>query len=155
MPDGAGVPTGTPLADPPLIEMISEDPVLRNTKLIAEAWDCDGLNQVSTQTLKGRCHSYWSHSLGHLIPWLPRCPSLSLRISVSLMHGSMQKRGFSGEQNSKVGSKGHKVLYSPLTLKIECLYCSEEPCRPSVLEILTVGKIVTHLSKSVAWDLNP
>ena len=47
MPDGGGVPTGTPLADPPLIEAIAEDPVLRNTKMIAEAWDCDGLNQVS------------------------------------------------------------------------------------------------------------
>ena len=46
MPDGAGRPTGTPLADPPLVEMISEDPLLRNTKLIAEAWDCDGLKQA-------------------------------------------------------------------------------------------------------------
>ena len=46
MTDGAGVPTGTPLTDPPLVEMISEDPVLRETKLIAEAWDCDGLNQA-------------------------------------------------------------------------------------------------------------
>jgi hypothetical protein len=46
MTDGAGVPTGTPLPDPPLIESISEDPVLRDTKMIAEAWDCDGLNQV-------------------------------------------------------------------------------------------------------------
>jgi len=46
MSNGAGVPTGTPLAEPPLIEEISQDPVLMNTKLIAEAWDCDGLNQV-------------------------------------------------------------------------------------------------------------
>ena len=46
MTDGAGVPTGTPLPDPPLIEAISKDPVLARTKLIAEAWDCDGLNQV-------------------------------------------------------------------------------------------------------------
>lgn len=52
MTDGAGVPTGTPLSDPPLVEAISEDPVLRNTKLIAEAWDCDGLNQVGV----GRGH---------------------------------------------------------------------------------------------------
>ncbi len=44
--DGGGAPTGTPLSDPPLVEAISEDPVLRNTKLIAEAWDCDGLFQV-------------------------------------------------------------------------------------------------------------
>ena len=34
------------MSDPPLIEAISEDPVLRNTKLISEAWDCDGLFQV-------------------------------------------------------------------------------------------------------------
>jgi isoamylase len=40
------VPTGTPLGNPPLVQMIAEDPVLRNTKMIAEAWDCDGLNQV-------------------------------------------------------------------------------------------------------------
>ena len=46
LPDAAGAPTGTPLSDPPLVEMISEDPVLRGTKLIAEAWDCDGLNQA-------------------------------------------------------------------------------------------------------------
>ena len=50
VPDGSGLPTGTPLADPPLVEMLSEDPLLRNTKLIAEAWDCDGLNQVSHAT---------------------------------------------------------------------------------------------------------
>ena len=36
------------MSDPPLVEMISEDPVLRNTKLISEAWDCDGLFQVSS-----------------------------------------------------------------------------------------------------------
>ena len=35
------------MSDPPLVEMISEDPVLRNTKLISEAWDCDGLFQVT------------------------------------------------------------------------------------------------------------
>ncbi|KAG1678800.1 hypothetical protein FOA52_012840 [Chlamydomonas sp. UWO 241] len=43
-----GVPTGTPLTDPPLIQLISEDPVLRDAKLIAEAWDSDGLNQVGS-----------------------------------------------------------------------------------------------------------
>ena len=46
MTDGAGNVTGTPLNRPPLIEMISSDPVLAKTKLIAEAWDADGLNQV-------------------------------------------------------------------------------------------------------------
>ncbi|KAK9833179.1 hypothetical protein WJX74_009440 [Apatococcus lobatus] len=46
MAEGAGVPTGTPLSDPALIEMISEDPILRGTHLIAEAWDAAGLYQA-------------------------------------------------------------------------------------------------------------
>ncbi|KAL6765555.1 isoamylase [Haematococcus lacustris] len=60
MTNGSGVPTGTPLADPPLIEMISEDPVLRNTKLIAEAWDCDGLNQVGAFPHYGGRWAEWN-----------------------------------------------------------------------------------------------
>ncbi|MFS7935062.1 putative isoamylase [Helianthus anomalus] len=38
--------TGSPLSSPPLIDMISNDPILRGVKLIAEAWDCGGLYQV-------------------------------------------------------------------------------------------------------------
>lgn len=60
MTDGAGVPTGTPLSDPPLVEMISEDPVLRGTKLIAEAWDVDGLNQVGAFPHFGGRWSEWN-----------------------------------------------------------------------------------------------
>ena len=60
MPNGAGVPTGTPLTDPPLIEAISEDPVLRHTKLIAEAWDCDGLNQVGAFPHYGGRWAEWN-----------------------------------------------------------------------------------------------
>jgi len=37
---------GTPLSNPPLVEAISYDPVLKYTKLIAEAWDAGGLYQV-------------------------------------------------------------------------------------------------------------
>ncbi|CAL57001.1 Glycosyl hydrolase, family 13, catalytic domain [Ostreococcus tauri] len=39
---------GTPLQDPPLIDAISNDPVLAGTKLIAEAWDAGGLYQVGS-----------------------------------------------------------------------------------------------------------
>lgn len=60
MTDGAGQPTGTPLSDPPLIDAISEDPILRNTKLIAEAWDCDGLNQVGAFPHYGGRWSEWN-----------------------------------------------------------------------------------------------
>ncbi len=39
---------GNILANPPMIEVIGEDPVLRDTKMIAEAWDAAGLYQVGT-----------------------------------------------------------------------------------------------------------
>eukprot|EP00252_Welwitschia_mirabilis_P001050 TRINITY_DN11018_c0_g1_i1.p1 TRINITY_DN11018_c0_g1~~TRINITY_DN11018_c0_g1_i1.p1 ORF type:complete len:788 (-),score=129.70 TRINITY_DN11018_c0_g1_i1:67-2430(-) len=38
--------TGTPLQEPPLIDMISNDSILSSVKLIAEAWDTGGLYQV-------------------------------------------------------------------------------------------------------------
>lgn len=37
---------GTLLANPPLLERIAEDPILRDVKLIAEAWDAAGVYQV-------------------------------------------------------------------------------------------------------------
>jgi len=39
---------GRVLPDPPMIEVIAEDPVLRDTKIIAEAWDAAGLYQVGS-----------------------------------------------------------------------------------------------------------
>jgi glycogen operon protein len=36
------------LADPPLLERIAQDPVLRNVKMIAEAWDAAGAYQVGS-----------------------------------------------------------------------------------------------------------
>lgn len=45
---------GHPLANPPMIEMIAEDPVLRDTKIIAEAWDAAGLYQVGSFSTDAR-----------------------------------------------------------------------------------------------------
>lgn len=39
---------GNVLANPPMIEVIAEDPVLRDVKIIAEAWDAAGLYQVGS-----------------------------------------------------------------------------------------------------------
>ncbi|MGA7202790.1 MAG: glycogen debranching protein GlgX, partial [Candidatus Cybelea sp.] len=39
---------GRLLANPPLLEQIAEDPILRETKLIAEAWDAAGAYQVGS-----------------------------------------------------------------------------------------------------------
>ncbi|MFI6177587.1 glycogen debranching protein GlgX [Nonomuraea sp. NPDC051191] len=39
---------GAPLADPPLIETLAHDPLLRDCLLIAEAWDAGGLYQVGS-----------------------------------------------------------------------------------------------------------
>lgn len=50
---------GTPLPNPPIIQAITDDPVLANIKLIAEAWDAGGLYQVGSfpdegKTVEGR-----------------------------------------------------------------------------------------------------
>ena len=45
---------GSVLANPPLLESLAYDPVLANTKLIAEAWDAGGLYQVGTFPSWGR-----------------------------------------------------------------------------------------------------
>jgi isoamylase len=37
---------GTPLPDPPVLEQLAFDPILRDCKLIAEAWDAGGLYEV-------------------------------------------------------------------------------------------------------------
>ena len=45
---------GSVLANPPLLEMIAADPILSDTKLIAEAWDAGGLYQVGSFPSWGR-----------------------------------------------------------------------------------------------------
>jgi len=39
---------GRPLAQPPIVDRITQDPLLKNTKLLAEAWDAAGLHQVGS-----------------------------------------------------------------------------------------------------------
>lgn len=39
---------GTPMSKPPLLQSLAFDPILGDVKLIAEAWDADGLYQVGT-----------------------------------------------------------------------------------------------------------
>ncbi|BCL59578.1 glycogen operon protein GlgX homolog [Desulfomarina profundi] len=45
---------GHVLVNPPIIEAIAEDPVLRDTKIIAEAWDAAGLYQVGSFSTDSR-----------------------------------------------------------------------------------------------------
>jgi glycogen operon protein len=47
-------PTGIPLANPPLLETLANDPILGRTKLVAEAWDAGGLYQVGSFPAYGR-----------------------------------------------------------------------------------------------------
>lgn len=49
---------GNILANPPLLETIAEDPILRDIKLIAEAWDAGGAYQVGS--FPGRRWSEWN-----------------------------------------------------------------------------------------------
>ncbi len=47
-------PQGNILSNPPMLEIIAEDPVLRDTKMIAEAWDAAGLYQVGSFSTDSR-----------------------------------------------------------------------------------------------------
>jgi len=47
-------PEGLPDPNPPLLEVLAYDPLLANTKLIAEAWDAGGLYQVGSFPAYGR-----------------------------------------------------------------------------------------------------
>jgi glycogen operon protein len=51
---------GNVLADAPLLERIAEDPILRDAKLIAEAWDAAGAYQVGSFSLRR-----WAEWNGH------------------------------------------------------------------------------------------
>jgi isoamylase len=53
--------TGEVMAEPPVVEAISEDGVLRDTKLVAEPWDAAGLYQVGRFPYGAR----WSEWNGH------------------------------------------------------------------------------------------
>ena len=47
-------PFGAPMSNPPLIESMAFDPILKNSILIAEAWDAGGLYQVGNFPSYGR-----------------------------------------------------------------------------------------------------
>ncbi|MBA3722882.1 MAG: glycogen-debranching protein [Parachlamydiaceae bacterium] len=51
---------GAPLNNAPVVEAISNDPILANTKLIAEAWDAAGLYQVGGFTPGSTRWSEWN-----------------------------------------------------------------------------------------------
>lgn len=51
---------GNPIAAPPLLQMISKDPLLANIKLIAEPWDAGGLYQVGSFFTQSSRWSEWN-----------------------------------------------------------------------------------------------
>lgn len=51
---------GEPMAFPPLIDRINHDPILKNTKLIAEPWDAAGLYQVGSFPLHQDRWAEWN-----------------------------------------------------------------------------------------------
>jgi isoamylase/glycogen operon protein len=52
--------TGSPLQNPPLLEAISNDPILAKVKLIAEPWDAVGLYEVGSFYPQGKQWSEWN-----------------------------------------------------------------------------------------------
>ena len=65
-------PDGSVLPNPPLLESLAHDPVLRRVKLIAEAWDAAGLYQVGSFPAYGRW-SEWNGRYRDAIRRFIRC----------------------------------------------------------------------------------
>ena len=73
---------GNLMANPPVIERIAEDPVLRDTKLIAEAWDAGGAYQVGSfpggrwaewnDRYRDDVRRYWRGDSGFTAPFATR-----------------------------------------------------------------------------------
>jgi glycogen operon protein len=83
---------GRLMENPPVLEQIAEDPVLRNTKLIAEAWDAGGAYQVGwfpggrwaewNDRFRDDIRKYWRndpHQVRHLATRLSGSSDLYLR----------------------------------------------------------------------------
>ncbi|MCK4515553.1 MAG: glycogen debranching enzyme, partial [Spirochaetaceae bacterium] len=70
------------MENPPVIERIAEDPVLRETKLIAEAWDAGGAYQVGSfpggrwaewnDRYRDDTRRFWRGDAGHTAPFATR-----------------------------------------------------------------------------------
>jgi isoamylase len=80
-------PTGVPLANPPLLESLANDPILGRTKLVAEAWDAGGLYQVGSFPAYGRWAEWNGKYRDTLRKFLKgdmgQVPDLSLRLQGS------------------------------------------------------------------------
>ncbi len=80
-------PSGVPLANPPLLESLANDPILGRTKLVAEAWDAGGLYQVGSFPAYGRW-AEWNGKYRDTVRKflkgdLGQVPDLSLRLQGS------------------------------------------------------------------------
>jgi glycogen operon protein len=80
-------PNGVPLANPPLLEHLANDPVLGRCKLVAEAWDAGGLYQVGSFPAYGRWAEWNGKYRDTLRKFLKgdmgQVPDLSLRLQGS------------------------------------------------------------------------
>jgi len=78
---------GQPLSNPPMVEMIAEDPILSTTKMIAEAWDAAGLYQVGSFSTSGRWAEWNGHFRDDVRAFMcgheGKIPSLATRIAGS------------------------------------------------------------------------
>jgi isoamylase len=78
---------GEVLSNPPMVEMIAEDPILSHTKIIAEAWDAAGLYQVGSFSTSGRW-AEWNGKFrddvrAFMCGYPGKVPSLATRIAGS------------------------------------------------------------------------
>jgi isoamylase len=76
---------GSVLANPPLLERIAADPVLGNTKLIAEAWDAAGVYQVGAFPAWGRWAEWNGKFRDHVRRFVKSDPGMVSELASRMM----------------------------------------------------------------------
>jgi glycogen operon protein len=95
---------GAPMTDPPLLRMISTDPVLMKTKMIAEPWDAGGLYQVGSFPAYNRWSEWNGRYRDSIRDFLKgnywHAPETAARITGSMdMYGKAPYTGYNSSVN--------------------------------------------------------
>lgn len=81
-------PDGAILANPPVVELLAEDPVLAGTKIIAEAWDAGGLYQVGSFSTSRRWAEWNGRFRDDVRAFMCSCPGSVSRLATRIAGSS-------------------------------------------------------------------
>ena len=104
---------GEPLSPSPLIEQISQDPILAGTKLIAEPWDAAGLYQVGSFYTKESRWSEWNDKYRNTLRQFINGKPGAIKIFATRLCGSEDLYGY---KRNPLSSINHVTCHDGFSL---------------------------------------